>query len=692
MHPPTKLPSRLILLVVALCAGAAAQGSAAPGTAPKKARPPAKAEVPWPIDRTPALVSTFGEYRYDHLHAGIDISTGGSVGVPVRAVADGAIYRLKVEWRGYGRALYLKHDRGDASVYGHLQGYEEKTLGLETRVRRRRAESGTPYPGDLFLDPPVRVKKGQVIAYTGESGVGPPHLHFEMRGAQDNPIDPLRSGVKVPSDRHPPHLEALLLTAATPATTIDSGRREKSFALARRGDAFAPAETIVIDGPVLATLVAWDPTGEGRAGIASLGMALDGADCFAISVPTFRFDQYPIAGLLYDHRASRMGPMKMGFRLASSPGNAFASGGCGNPGAPPGALDLTPGDHRIDIVARDASGLASRARLAIRRVAPEAPAPAMPAAGAPDAAAGSPGATGGAALRYFPGFFEATLPAGRLPPAIDRCGDSVAGRTWRRLEGEGLLALAIDYDAGATLSAAVAAGTLDADCPLAPLLAATRLARPGTEEPVHLEVGGARVDLPAKGRFFPGPLVLRIAAVDDPPEGLRPVGEAVDILPAGEALDARATVGLRPGADAGDPRRLGIYRHDPTSGRWGFEGDEVEPAVGTVSVPFRRYGRFALFADESAPRILEVRPRGGTVGRRPALSARVAETGKGIGWDGVRFTIDDRPVASEFDPDRMTARPFEPPTLAPGRHRLAVSAIDRAGNLSETVTVEFVVK
>ncbi len=685
MRSPFSGRARLALFLVVLGAAVASTNLVAPATRSKSSRPAAGA-LPWPIDRTPAIVSTFGEYRYDHLHAGIDISTGGSIGVPVHAVAARAIYRLKVEWRGYGRALYLKHDRGDVSVYGHLEAYEEKTLGLETRVRNRRRETGSPYPGDIFLDPPLRVAKGQVIAFSGESGVGPPHLHFEMRGPQDNPIDPFRSGITAPPDRNAPVLDSILLTAGTTTTVIDGGWRVKSVDLARRGAAFEPSAPILVDGPVLATLVAWDPTGDGRAGLASVRMALDGADCFKVEVAAFRFDQYPIAGLLFDHRASRMGPMRMGFRLAALPGNDFAEGRCGAAGGPPGSLDLQPGDHRLEIVARDASGLESRARVPLRRVEPgTSPGPA-PSAGSAE------GSLDGAALRYFPGFFEATLPAGRVPPSMNRCGAPVAGLSWRPLAGEGLVTLPIDYESGAAFSAALAAGNIDPACPLATLLGEARLYRLGVADMLHEESGAARIDIPAGGRFFPGPVVLRNGGTPAPPAGLRPVGEAIDLLPDGEALDARGTVAFRVDPAAGDPRRLGIYRYDDSTRRWGFEGDDGEPGAGTASIPFRRYGRFAVLADESAPEILEVRPRGGGVGRRPALSVRVAEVGKGLNWDGVRLVLDDRPIASEFDPDRMTARPFEPPALDPGRHRLTVTATDRAGNTSEPVTVEFVVR
>src|SRR6185436_11823207 len=159
-----------------------------------------RGELLWPLERTPReIVSAFGEYRYDHLHAGLDLSTGGAVGLPVRALGDGEVYRLKVEWRGYGRALYLRLRDGRRVVYGHLDRYDERSLHLETRVERRRKESGNRFPGNIELEPGVPVRRGQIVAYSGESGVGPPHLHVEIRDAQDRPIDPFGAGLPRPS-------------------------------------------------------------------------------------------------------------------------------------------------------------------------------------------------------------------------------------------------------------------------------------------------------------------------------------------------------------------------------------------------------------------------------------------------------------------------------------------------------------
>ncbi|MBM3318883.1 MAG: hypothetical protein FJY75_13630, partial [Candidatus Eisenbacteria bacterium] len=59
-----------------------------------------------PLPGTLRITGTFGESRGGHLHSGIDLSTGGVTGVPVRALAAGSVVRLRAGAFGYGRALY----------------------------------------------------------------------------------------------------------------------------------------------------------------------------------------------------------------------------------------------------------------------------------------------------------------------------------------------------------------------------------------------------------------------------------------------------------------------------------------------------------------------------------------------------------------------------------------------------------
>src|SRR5258706_3868860 len=158
------------------------------------------AKLVWPLPSNLGLTSGFGDLRENHLHAGDDLSTGGEDGLPVRAVADGEIVRLKVEWRGYGNAVYIRHEGGDESMYGHLQQFENGTLHLTDLVHRVQEREATRYPGNIEVDPPIKVARGQTIGRSGESGTGLPHLHFEWREKDGlEPIDPVAAKILRPS-------------------------------------------------------------------------------------------------------------------------------------------------------------------------------------------------------------------------------------------------------------------------------------------------------------------------------------------------------------------------------------------------------------------------------------------------------------------------------------------------------------
>jgi hypothetical protein len=395
--------------------GAAAAGPAAPA-------------LVWPLEIPGTLLSSFGEYRYDHLHAGIDVSTGGGTGYRVLAAASGTIYRLKVEWRGYGRAIYVRHPGGRITLYGHLERFEDRLLGLERRVARRQAEAGTRYPGDIYLDPPVRVRRGQLIAFSGESGFGLPHLHFEVREREDQPVDPFAAGLRRPDDTRAPVIEGITITAASEATFVDGTRRETMFPVRRREGSYRSEGPIRVSGPFLASVAAYDPAGtSGRAGLRGVRLRIDGSLLYDLELRSFRFDQYPQAGLIFDHRNSRLAPAAFAYRLERLPGNDLAqgavpSGNAAPSGAYPGAIDLAPGPHLMEVEARDAGGRSSRARLCLLVARPGTPAIRVP---------GTQGTEGPLAL-FTPGSEEAGWPRS---PAAPRPGcpvpaPSIEGEVW----------------------------------------------------------------------------------------------------------------------------------------------------------------------------------------------------------------------------------------------------------------------
>ncbi|MFO7893992.1 MAG: M23 family metallopeptidase [Longimicrobiales bacterium] len=115
------------------------------------------------------ITSNFSWRRYHPVlkrnrpHLGTDFGTG--VGAPVLSTADGVI-RFAGWEGGYGNLVKINHGNGYETRYAHLSRFAPG-------IRRG-----------------VRVQQGQVIGYSGGTGVvTAPHLHYELRrhGAALNP-------------------------------------------------------------------------------------------------------------------------------------------------------------------------------------------------------------------------------------------------------------------------------------------------------------------------------------------------------------------------------------------------------------------------------------------------------------------------------------------------------------------------
>ena len=132
----------------------------------------------WPTNASNYLTSSFCEYRPGHYHSAIDIKTWNKEGYPIYAVEDGMIYRILVSPYGYGKGIYLKLKDGNFAVYGHLQKF---TRTLDKQIREKQLANQKYrlnwYPKNMLI------KKGEIIGYTGSTGIGTPHLHFEIRPA-----------------------------------------------------------------------------------------------------------------------------------------------------------------------------------------------------------------------------------------------------------------------------------------------------------------------------------------------------------------------------------------------------------------------------------------------------------------------------------------------------------------------------
>jgi hypothetical protein len=160
-----------------------------------------------PLNIPIQLVANFGELRPDHFHMGLDIRTKGKENLPVYAVADGYVSRIKIEKYGYGNAVYINHPNGYTTLYAHLNSFFP---ALSEYIKTKQYSEQTRKQ-DFELRPGLfHVKKGQFIAYSGNTGGSAgPHLHFEIRDTKTGKnLNPLLFGFNI-IDKQPPVIKDL---------------------------------------------------------------------------------------------------------------------------------------------------------------------------------------------------------------------------------------------------------------------------------------------------------------------------------------------------------------------------------------------------------------------------------------------------------------------------------------------------
>jgi len=273
-------------------------------------------EYGWPMSISNGFSSTYQEFRSTHFHAGIDIRTFKKNGFPVLAISDGAIFKIRMAKRGAGRCLFLKHDDGNISLYYHLDRFEPN---LESILENIQKETGKKYFGFYVLKTPIRFKKGQLIAFSGESGAGFSHLHLEIRDKHKNSLNPLKYVEPIQEDSKSPVLKALLFRSRDRASVNGIVGETYIPFKEEAHDSFSIRNPLIITGGFDLILQAYDIADTGRpVAPYRISALLDNRLYFQLEFDRFKYDDNNQLGFVYDMHYSIVGALY--FNLFSQKG------------------------------------------------------------------------------------------------------------------------------------------------------------------------------------------------------------------------------------------------------------------------------------------------------------------------------------------------------------------------------------
>lgn len=205
-------------------------------------------EFPIQPDRINYLSGSMGELRASHFHAGLDIKTNGREGLQVYAAAEGYISRIRVSTGGYGNCIYIAHPNGTTTVYAHLQKFDDE---LAKYILKSQYENES-FEVNLFPERNrFRVEKGEVIGLSGNTGSsGGPHLHFEIRNARQEVLDPLRFKFNQIKDNIAPLARRIALKTMDIDSRINGKFGRFEYALQRRANEYYLPDTIEAYGTI----------------------------------------------------------------------------------------------------------------------------------------------------------------------------------------------------------------------------------------------------------------------------------------------------------------------------------------------------------------------------------------------------------------------------------------------------------
>ena len=246
----------------------------------------------YPLDIPIILSGTFAELRPNHFHAGIDIKTKGTEGFNVYSIGDGYVSRIQITHGGYGKALYIKHDNGQSSVYAHLKKYSPKIEKIVKEIQYSN-ESYTfrVYPKENE----IRISEKEMIGYSGNTGRSyGPHLHYELRDEKDRPINPLEYKNDPILDTIPPVVLGLHYKEIPQNSISGSNSSFKNLKITKISEKLFISDTLNTSGLIGFGVNSYDRMNNtwNKMGLSEIKVNLDGEEVFDMNLNSFSYNEW----------------------------------------------------------------------------------------------------------------------------------------------------------------------------------------------------------------------------------------------------------------------------------------------------------------------------------------------------------------------------------------------------------------
>lgn len=686
-------------------------------------------EYLWPLKIQPRISSRFGDFRAGHWHAGLDITTRGTVGYKVYAVADGYLYRIKASFWGYGRALYLKLDDGRYAVYGHLERFNND---VEDYLRNFQLKNRQYYQ-DIFFEPhQFPVKKGDYIALSGQSGAGAPHLHFEIRDKDNYPVNPLIQIYSLP-DSHAPVVDYLVVKRFS-KVGLANYHDQEFLKLKGQSPDYSVTDTVALYGQMALAVSAYDPDGSFYYGLYGADISLDGREIYSFRNDRLDYSSGGEINYVRDIELKAEVEKRAGvkedndrnifYKLYIQPDDRqMIYGDYNHPAGVIDADNLDAGVHDLHISLYDEKGNRCRIRLVLKKTATDRH------------YVDQAELKGGSLILHLAGLVDIQkaqvqkrvsthLPYSDTPCSFDANDNTITVSAVdnkhdyriRFVNNNGECSPWVEFDPMVKQESVIPYAdflevVLNADSLMAvkskmlsdfdtfalpnnfvkaliPVFTANGYFDIGLDE-VHSDWGyyvfnsggntyspDSSVMISLSSEQLYDKTILKITRPGKNAQG----NFNFEITPQGLLLKKAATINIRAQQLGVSPDKFSLYYYSPGNDRWYFIGNRAKSSIeGETSGG----GKFGILKDIKPPAITGVKPKNGShiTDKTPNLSCVITDNLSGLKEETqLEMTIDGIWVPAYYDIDSKEFSYKVRNKLTRGSHQLSITAIDNQGN------------